>query len=83
MEKELAELRERLAKVEEWKRRKQEIDEELNRVWVEGGDELAPPAYVATATAAASAVAREAEDLESGRDEGEDEDGDVSPTSRR
>ncbi|KAK3201771.1 hypothetical protein GRF29_164g622932 [Pseudopithomyces chartarum] len=45
VEKELAELRERLAQVEEWKKRKQEIDEELNRVWLEGGDELAPPAY--------------------------------------
>jgi ATP-binding cassette subfamily D (ALD) long-chain fatty acid import protein len=41
----LAELRERLAKVEEWKRRRQEIDDELNKVWVEGGDELAPPPY--------------------------------------
>ncbi|KAH7138596.1 ABC transporter transmembrane region 2-domain-containing protein [Dendryphion nanum] len=45
VEKELAELRERLAKVEEWKTRRQEIEEELNRVWVEGGDELSPPAY--------------------------------------
>lgn len=45
VEKELAELRERLAKVEEWKKRKQEIDEELGRVWLESGDELAPPAY--------------------------------------
>lgn len=46
VEKELAELRERLAQVEEWKKRKQEIDEELERVWTDGGDELAPPAYV-------------------------------------
>lgn len=45
VEKELAELRERLAKVEEWKRRKEEIEEELGRVWLEGGEELAPPAY--------------------------------------
>ena len=45
VEKELSELRERLAKVEEWKRRKAEIDEELNRVWVEGGDDLDPPPY--------------------------------------
>lgn len=45
VEKELAELRERLAKVEEWKKRKEEIDEELGRVWVEGGEELGPPAY--------------------------------------
>ena len=46
MEKELAELRERLAKVEEWKRRRTEIEEELNKVWVEGGDSLGPPAYM-------------------------------------
>jgi ATP-binding cassette subfamily D (ALD) long-chain fatty acid import protein len=46
VEKELHELREQLAKVEEWKKRKEEIDEELNRVWVDGGEELAPPAYI-------------------------------------
>ncbi|KAF2268205.1 hypothetical protein CC78DRAFT_455470 [Lojkania enalia] len=46
VEKELHELRERLAKVEEWKQRKQEIEAELNKVWLEGGDELAPPPYV-------------------------------------
>lgn len=53
MEKELAELRERLAKVEEWKKRRQEIDEELNKVWVEGQDgdsleELPPPPYLSS-----------------------------------
>jgi ATP-binding cassette subfamily D (ALD) long-chain fatty acid import protein len=47
VEKELAELRERLAKVEEWKKRKGEIEEELNPVWVEGKEEdLAPPPYL-------------------------------------
>ena len=52
VEKELAELRERLAKVEEWKKRREEIEAELNRVWVEGKDEegeteeLAPPPYL-------------------------------------
>ena len=51
VEKELAALRERLAKVEGWKRRKEEIDEELARVWVQGeegedGEELAPPPYI-------------------------------------
>jgi len=46
VEKELHELRERLSEVEEWKRRRQEIEDELNKVWVEGGDTLAPPAYV-------------------------------------
>lgn len=46
MEKELQELRDRLSKVEEWKRRRQEIEEELAKVWIEDGQELAPPAYV-------------------------------------
>jgi ATP-binding cassette subfamily D (ALD) long-chain fatty acid import protein len=51
VEKELAELRERLSKVQEWKKRRQEIEEELNRVWVEGKDgerqeELPPPSYL-------------------------------------
>jgi ATP-binding cassette subfamily D (ALD) long-chain fatty acid import protein len=45
VEKELAELRERLAKVEEWTSRRDEIDEELKRVWVGEGETLEPPAY--------------------------------------
>ena len=45
VEKELAELRERLDKVEEWKRRKQEIEQELNEVLMMGGEALAPPPY--------------------------------------
>lgn len=46
VERELQELRERLAKVEEWKKRRDEIERELAQVWVEGGEEaLAPPAY--------------------------------------
>ncbi|PVH94744.1 peroxisomal ABC transporter-like protein [Periconia macrospinosa] len=65
VEKELAELRERLTKVEEWKQRKAEIEEELGRVWVAGGkaegEELAPPAYV------------EAEEKKDGEAEGEAE----------
>lgn len=52
VEKELSDLRERLANVEEWKRRREEIDQELNKVWVAGGEELAPPAYVEKAEAA-------------------------------
>ena len=44
VEKELAELRERLSKVEEWKRRKDEIDAELKMVMTQSG-ELAPPPY--------------------------------------
>ena len=40
VEKELQELRERLSHVDEWKRRRQEIDEELSKIWV-GEDESA------------------------------------------
>ncbi|KAF2454716.1 putative peroxisomal ABC transporter [Lineolata rhizophorae] len=43
VDKELAALREQLARVDEWKRRRREIDEELARVWVEGGEELGAP----------------------------------------
>ncbi|KAF2668815.1 putative peroxisomal ABC transporter [Microthyrium microscopicum] len=46
--KELAELREQLSKVDEWKRRRKEIDDELNKVWVEGGDESIEDAEPAT-----------------------------------
>ena len=45
VERELAELRERLAQVEKWKARREEIEQELNKVWVEGGENLAPPPY--------------------------------------
>lgn len=45
VERELQELRERLAKVEEWKIRRDEIEKELAQVWVEGGDSLQPPVY--------------------------------------
>lgn len=48
VERELQELRERLAQVEEWKRRREEINRELESVWVEGSDDkpLEPPPYV-------------------------------------
>ena len=44
VEKELQELRKRIDKVDEWKQRREKIEKELNRVWVEDG-ELAPPPY--------------------------------------
>jgi ATP-binding cassette, subfamily D (ALD), peroxisomal long-chain fatty acid import protein len=46
VEKEMHDIRERLAKVEEWKRRRAEIDAELAKVWVEGGEVLDAPGYV-------------------------------------
>ncbi|KAH7319118.1 ABC transporter transmembrane region 2-domain-containing protein [Rhexocercosporidium sp. MPI-PUGE-AT-0058] len=46
VERELHELRERLAKVKEWEDRKVEIEKELAKVWVDGGEELEIPQYV-------------------------------------
>jgi ATP-binding cassette, subfamily D (ALD), peroxisomal long-chain fatty acid import protein len=47
VERELHELRERLSQVEKWKSRHEEIEKELAKVWVEGGeDDLAPPPYI-------------------------------------
>jgi ATP-binding cassette subfamily D (ALD) long-chain fatty acid import protein len=46
VERELQELRERMTQVEQWKKRHEEIEKELAKVWVEeGGDLPAPPAY--------------------------------------
>lgn len=47
VEKELQELRKRLANVDEWKRRREEIEQELQKVWTEEG-EVAPPPYQET-----------------------------------
>lgn len=45
VEKEIQDLKERLEKVEEWKKRRDEIEKELAQVWVEGGENLEPPSY--------------------------------------
>ena len=45
VERELQELAARLGQVEEWKRRRQQIEKELARVWVKG-EELPPPSYI-------------------------------------
>ncbi|KAI1638978.1 ABC transporter transmembrane region 2-domain-containing protein [Biscogniauxia mediterranea] len=50
VERELQELHERLAQVEEWKRRREEIEKELAQVWTEKDDApLEPPPYVENA----------------------------------
>lgn len=57
VEKELVELRNRLAKVDEWRTRRQQIDEELGKVWVQAkssagkSEELAAPVYEDVRTA--------------------------------
>ena len=45
VEKEIHDIRERLAKVDEWTKRRAEIDAELAKVWIEGGEVLDAPAY--------------------------------------
>ena len=59
VEKEIQELRKRLDKVDEWKRRREEIDKELNKVWAEEG-ELAPPPYELGNEEAVAEVSNEA-----------------------
>ena len=44
VERELKELQEKLLRVEGWKVRREEIETELKRVWVDGGEVLEPPA---------------------------------------
>ncbi|KAM0298888.1 hypothetical protein ACHAPM_008323 [Fusarium culmorum] len=45
VEKELQELRERLTQVDEWKKRRDEIETELSAVWTEQGEVLEAPTY--------------------------------------
>lgn len=46
VERELDELREKLAQVETWKQRKSEIDVELGQVMLKDGSQLAQPTYI-------------------------------------
>ena len=48
VERERQVIRERLAQVDEWKRRRDEVEAELARVWVDGGETLHAPGYVGT-----------------------------------
>lgn len=45
VERELQELKEKLTKVQEWEKRRAEIEEQLGKVWVEGADVLDAPDY--------------------------------------
>ncbi|GKT91821.1 LOW QUALITY PROTEIN: peroxisomal long-chain fatty acid import protein [Colletotrichum tofieldiae] len=64
VEKELQDLRERLEQVETWKSRRQEIEEELSRVWVAGGDDLDPPSYAASESDSAKSKGKETASLQ-------------------
>ena len=68
VDKELAELRKRLAGVEALKERRQEIEDELNKVWIKGGDKLDAPGYVAEE----AQKERESEEGESIEQDGEE-----------
>lgn len=46
VEKEVQDLRDRLAQVDELKKRREEIEKELNAVWTEKGDLLDAPSYI-------------------------------------
>lgn len=46
VEKELQDLRERLSQVDEWKTRREEIEQELAAVWTDRGESLDAPVYV-------------------------------------
>ncbi|SPO02131.1 related to peroxisomal ABC transporter 1 [Cephalotrichum gorgonifer] len=48
VERELQDIRERLAQVDEWKKRREEVEAELAKVWVDGGDVLNAPEYAET-----------------------------------
>ncbi|KAF4981244.1 hypothetical protein FZEAL_2932 [Fusarium zealandicum] len=50
VEKELQDLRERLAQVDEWKKRHDEIENELAAVWTDQGEVLEAPSYADVAT---------------------------------
>ncbi|RMJ23411.1 ABC transporter [Aspergillus sp. HF37] len=74
VERELQELRKRLDKVDEWRQRREEIDNELRKVWVEEG-ELAPPPYEEEAGEPEQQVVEE--QIEGGDEAAEEEPADV------
>jgi ATP-binding cassette, subfamily D (ALD), peroxisomal long-chain fatty acid import protein len=45
VERELQDLHDRLSQVEQWKKRREEIEKELAQVWTEAGESLSPPPY--------------------------------------
>ena len=74
VERELAALKEQLAMVEVWEKRRDEIDAELKKVWVrnedEGkGEELPPPAYTTEEGGEGEGQAEDEERVGEGREE--------------
>lgn len=56
----MQEIRERLAQVDEWKQRREDIDTELAAVWTDKGESLAAPEYVDVSEAAGEEAVEEA-----------------------
>jgi len=65
MEKELQDLRQRLAQVDDWKKRRGEIEDELAAVWTGAGESLPVPSYAeVTKTETESASIESASEVE-------------------
>jgi ATP-binding cassette subfamily D (ALD) long-chain fatty acid import protein len=64
VEREVQELRERLAQVEEWKKRREEIEDELAAVWTDKGGALEAPAYTEETESQPELVERPQEQVE-------------------
>lgn len=80
-------MRDRLGKVDMWKKRKAEIDDELNKVWVRGdeggkGGELAPPEYIVSGRGDKDEEALESESASASVSEEEEEEGEGEVSSR-
>ncbi|KND91345.1 Peroxisomal long-chain fatty acid import protein 2 [Tolypocladium ophioglossoides CBS 100239] len=73
VEKELQELRERLAQVDEWKKRRDEIEQELASVWTEKGETLDAPEYAEQSGESEVLVEQGAEEHQSGAEEHQQE----------
>ncbi|POR35789.1 Peroxisomal long-chain fatty acid import protein 2 [Tolypocladium paradoxum] len=73
VEKELQELRERLAQVDEWKKRRDEIEQELASVWTEKGETLDAPEYIEQSGESEVLIEQEAEEHQSEAEEHQSE----------
>lgn len=73
VEKEVQELRERLAEVDELKKRRDEIELELASVWTDKGDSLAAPEYTQKGEEAEPRKIQLEQEQETATEDGEDE----------
>lgn len=71
VEREMREIRERLDLVGEWERRREEIDGDLAKVWVEGAEELEAPEFQREAGLEGKLESEHEAEAEAGADTGE------------